>query len=249
MVSIVMPAYNEAEIIAATVKEWQQEVVKKLPGAELIVVDDCSKDQTGAILASLADSLPGVIALSTPENSGHGRAVRFGLERASQEFVFQTDSDKQHLPGDFLKLWGMREGNDFVLGIREARADELFQKLIIGCMRVWRVWNWIIWGLWMRDANCPFKLMRRDSMMRVLARIPQKSFIPMVMVTLICRRIGFRASEAFVSHFPRSGGEQSLKGMWRWMNVSVKCLVQLVELRASIAKGPIASPITLSSPR
>src|SRR6516162_8199389 len=98
MVSIVMPAYNEAEIIEAAVREWYGEVVAKLPGSELLVVDDCSTDGTGEALAALERELPALRAVRPPRNGGHGKALRFGFRHASRDLIFQTDSDRQHLP-------------------------------------------------------------------------------------------------------------------------------------------------------
>jgi hypothetical protein len=96
-----------------------------------------------------------------------------------------------------------------------------------------RLLNFLVWGIWVPDANCPFKLMRREPMARVLARVPRGSFIPMVMVSILARRMQFRVREAVVTHLPRRGGQQSLKGLIRWMKVSAHCASELVRLRLS----------------
>src|ERR671912_1373924 len=116
--SIVMPAYNEGEHIEACVREWYDGVVSRVPDAEIIVVDDCSRDDTGQRLAALAVSLPGLRVLRTPVNGGHGPALRFGLDRALGEFAFHTDSDRQHTPDDFWSLWERRLPSDFLVGSR-----------------------------------------------------------------------------------------------------------------------------------
>ncbi len=228
MVSIVMPAYNEEEIIELTVREWYEEIVSRIPGAELIIVNDCSKDGTGDVLARLARELPALRPLTPDRNGGHGRALRFGFEHVTQDWVFQTDSDRQHVPSDFWRLWEKRDGSDFVLGVRSTRADGPVRVFITTVMRVA---NFVAWGLWIRDANCPFKLMRRDPLKKVLVRIPLDSFIPMVMLSILCRKMKFRVSEVVVLHLPRRGGEQSLAGLWKWIKVGSRCLRQLLALR------------------
>lgn len=228
MLSIVMPAYNEEEIIEATVREWFDEVVSRIPGAELIVVNDCSKDKTGDVLARLATEIPALRPLTPERNGGHGKALRFGFDHVSREWVFQTDSDRQHLPSDFWKLWGLREANDFVLGTRRSRADGWLRKVVTAVMRFS---NFLIWGLWIQDANCPFKLMRREPMESVLQRIPRDSFIPMVMLSILCRRMKFRVAEVVVEHLPRRGGQQSLRGVWKFLKVGSSCLGELWSLR------------------
>ena len=233
--SIVMPAHNEAEHIEACVQEWYECVVAGIPGAEIVVVDDCSTDDTGARLRAMAARMPGLRPLRTPVNGGHGRAVRFGIDRCAGEFVFQTDSDRQHTPDDFAALWALRHEADFVFGVRERRADGAFRVLV---SEVLRGVNLFIWGTWIRDANCPFKLMRREALRRVLDEVPPGSFIPMVMVSVLARRRGYRVVERPVRHFPRQAGQQSLRGAAKWSRTGIRCLRELLALRLRTAGRP-----------
>jgi glycosyltransferase involved in cell wall biosynthesis len=234
MLSIVMPAYNEEANIEQTVREWYREVLSRIPGSELIVVNDCSKDRTGEILTRLALEVPALRPLTPQQNGGHGRALRYGFDFVTQDWVFQTDSDQQHLPSDFWGLWKRKDENDFVLGVRSTRADGPLRVFITGVMRVA---NFVLWGLWIRDANCPFKLMRREAMQDVLARIPRDSFIPMVMLSILCRRMNYRVTEVMVNHLPRRAGYQSLSGLWRWIKIGARCLRQLMVLRIGLFRA------------
>jgi dolichol-phosphate mannosyltransferase len=228
MVSIVMPAWNEAEIIEDCVREWYCEVVSKIPGSELIVVDDCSTDATGSIVAGLGNLLPGVRCVRPERNGGHGKALRTGFDHAQKPFVFQTDSDRQHLPADFWETWERREHADFVFGYRKERADGATRVFITRCMRIL---NFLVWGVWVRDANCPFKLMRREPLAQVLRKIPRDCFIPMVLVSILARKMKFRVVEVEVEHLPRTGGTQSLKGLVKWLRVGSRCARQLLQIR------------------
>ena len=102
--SIVMPAHNEGEHIEQTVREWHGSVVSRVPGSELIVVDDGSTDDTRARLEAARSFVPELRVIPREVNAGHGPAVRTGLEQATGEFVFQTDSDRQFDPEEFWKL-------------------------------------------------------------------------------------------------------------------------------------------------
>jgi glycosyltransferase involved in cell wall biosynthesis len=228
MVSIIMPAYNEADIIESCVREWHAEVVSRISDSELIIVDDCSLDTTGDIVKRLSRELPGLRYIRTSGNGGHGPALRVGFDAAQCPWIFQTDSDRQHLPADFWKLWAIREKADFVFSIREHRADGLVRLAITHCMRVF---NFIIWGIWVRDANCPFKLMRSEALARVLSKVPRDCFIPMVMVSLLSRRMRFRVIESRVTHLPRRGGSQSLHGLAKWILVAWICSRQIMLIR------------------
>ncbi len=229
-VSVVMPAYNEAAHIDACVTEWHDTVVGALPGAELIIVDDCSRDTTFEQLRELATRLPALRVMQTPVNLGHGPALRMGLESCRGEFVFQTDSDRQHAPEDFWKLWNRRHDADLLVGIRAHRADGAFRRVVSGIMRTV---NLLVWQAWIPDANCPFKLVRRDVLQSVLSVIPETSFIPMVMLCAVASRSGFLVLSIPVQHFPRRAGQQSLSGLWRWAHVGPRCVMELLRLRVN----------------
>jgi glycosyltransferase involved in cell wall biosynthesis len=228
VLTVLMPAYNEADIIAANVTEWHAEVIAKLPGSQLLVIDDCSTDGTAEVLDRLAHTLPGVAFLRREVNGGHGQALLFGFRHVDSEFVFQTDTDGQHPAADFWRLWELRQQYDFVFGVRERRQDGAFRQLVTNLMRIL---NWLLWQVWISDANCPFKLMRREALATVLRYIPEDAFIPMVMVSILARRLRFRVTEVSVQHLPRRGGTQSLRGLARWARVSWLCAGQLARLR------------------
>lgn len=228
MLTIIMPAYNEAELIEQSVREWYSGVISRIPGSLLIVVDDHSRDETPRILERLAAELPHLRPVLSPENRGHGQSVLTGLKLSTTEYVFQTDSDRQHVPAEFWNLWNVRDGHDFVFGIRARREDGLFRKFITTCMLLV---NMILWGAVIRDANCPFKLMRREPLVRLIAILGPGSFIPMVSISILARKLGYSVREVMVTHLPRRGGTQSLRGMWRWLRISRDCFWELLMLR------------------
>jgi len=226
--TILMPAYNEEDIIAAAVNEWHREVISKLPDSRLLVVDDASTDGTPEVLAQLTHSLPGLDFIHREANGGHGQALLFGFRQIKSPWVFQTDSDRQHSPADFWRLWELRDQFDFVFGVRESRQDGAFRKVVTTVMRVL---NALLWQVWIYDANCPFKLMRTEALAAVLERVPEDAFIPMVMVSILSRKLRFRVKEVPVRHLPRLGGTQSLRGLGRWARVGWRCAWQLARLR------------------
>lgn len=234
--SIVMPAYNEADHIGACIAEWYDGVIARIPESELVIVDDCSTDGMHEQLAALARVRPGLRVLRTPANVGHGRAVRHGLEQCRNAFVFQTDSDRQHHPEDFWRLWEARHAADFVFGVRERRADGAFRSAISGMLRLV---NAVLWGRWIQDANCPFKLMRREALNALLREIPADTFIPMVMVSTLARHRGYRVTEIPVRHFARTAGQQSLAGAMKWAKVSLRCTRELASLRLALARRAV----------
>jgi glycosyltransferase involved in cell wall biosynthesis len=229
--SVVMPAWREQDIIEGSVREWWDEVVSKVDGAELIVVDDCSPDRTAEIVESLRGAMPGLRCLRLPQNLGHGGAVRAGLDAACGEWIFQTDSDRQHPAREFWQLWRQRENLDFVMGRRRSREDGPIRFVISHTMQFI---NWALFGVWIQDANCPFKLMRSEPLRNVLERVPSGTFIPMVMVSILASKLRYRVANQTVTHLPRTGGTQSLSGIGKWVKIGVRCTRELLALRESV---------------
>jgi glycosyltransferase involved in cell wall biosynthesis len=113
-VSIVIPAYNEADVIAG--------VVAGLTAAarwhEIIVVDDGSRDATAATARGA-----GAIVATHPYNKGNGAAVKTGIRRATGEFVLIIDGDGQHRPEDACRLVARLGEYDLVIGARSASTQ------------------------------------------------------------------------------------------------------------------------------
>lgn len=113
-VLIVMPAFNEEEAISAVIAE----VHRDLPGADVLVVDDGSRDRT----AEVAEAA-GALVARLPFNMGVGGAMRFGFQHAlrhGHHAVVQVDSDGQHPPREVPALLAALDEADIVIGARFA---------------------------------------------------------------------------------------------------------------------------------
>ncbi len=113
-VSVVMPAYNEAEVIGTTVAR----VLDLYPQFEVLVVDDGSTDQTKDAAAGA-----GARVVSHPYNIGNGAAVKTGLREARGEWILLMDADGQHKPEDIAGLLAEKENFDMVVGARTKKSD------------------------------------------------------------------------------------------------------------------------------
>ncbi|HEY2433688.1 MAG TPA: glycosyltransferase family 2 protein [Vicinamibacterales bacterium] len=114
MVSIVIPAFNEADSIASVVEVLRAAA----PWREIIVVDDGSTDETGPRAAAA-----GATVVRHPYNIGNGAAVKNGIRRASGDYVLIVDADGQHPPEDALRLAGRLGEYDLVVGARTAETQ------------------------------------------------------------------------------------------------------------------------------
>jgi glycosyltransferase involved in cell wall biosynthesis len=112
--TVVMPCYNEA----ATVLDIVEQVLASPLVGELVIVDDCSTDGTGAIVGTIADDRVRII--THPQNQGKGAALRHGFEAATKPFVIVQDADLEYDPAEYpVVLAPLLEGRaDVVYGSR-----------------------------------------------------------------------------------------------------------------------------------
>jgi hypothetical protein len=108
-VSVVIPAYNRPEMVARAVRSALGQ--QPSPPAEVIVVDDCSTDETGAAAARA-----GARVVRHDVNRGEGAARNTGIAHAAQPWVALLDSDDEWLPNLLAALWPLRDGHQLVGG-------------------------------------------------------------------------------------------------------------------------------------
>src|SRR5687767_9118521 len=121
--TVAMPVYNEQETVAVAVADVQRAILDLVPGAELVVVNDGSTDQSGRVLDEVAAADPRVRVIHQ-ENRGHGGALMRALSAARGDHVLLVDSDRQ-IPFDaFSAAWAdIQKGRDCVFGVRRQRHD------------------------------------------------------------------------------------------------------------------------------
>ena len=160
VLSVVVPAFNESARIFSTINDIRDELDRLGGEAELIVVDDGSVDETGAIVTEAARS-DGRVKLVRAAHAGKGATVRRGMLEACGTWRFLADADLS-MPISELKrfLDAAAKGVDIVIGSREAegarRVGEPWSRHVIG-----RVFNWAVKLLVLRgigDTQCGFKL-------------------------------------------------------------------------------------------
>ncbi len=206
---IVIPAYNEEANIETVVRQWYQVACQTGPEARLVVVNDGSRDGTAQKLEALARQLPALIPLSKP-NGGHGAACLFGYRYAldqGADYIFQTDSDGQTLPGEFAPFWEQRADYDLVIGRRVHRGDG-FSRLVV--TKVLKYVTLFFLRASTADPNTPYRLMKREFLASCLALIPENFFLPNVLISAFAARMDRPVLSLPVSFLPRQGGVNSL---------------------------------------
>ena len=231
---IVMPAYNEAATIVQVAKSWHEVLVRfGGPGSRLLVIDDGSKDETWQLLSGLQSELPGLTAM-TQVNQGHGATLRQAYEWAvsqDADYVFQTDSDDQTDPADFAALWQQRSGQAALIGHRTHRQDGISRVFVAGVLKLVL---WLCFGVWIPDANTPFRLIRRQSLAECLERIPPGSFLVNAQMAVILMRLKQPVRFVPITFQPRQGGQNSIN-LAKIFVIGLKAVQEFAKLRRNLA--------------
>lgn len=201
-IGVVLPAYNEEAVIANTVRDCAKTLAVIAPDYEIIIVDDGSRDRTGAIADELAAENPRVRVIHNQGNRGYGGALIAGFDAVSKDLTFFMDSDGQFDIRDLARLLALREqGYRAVLGYREHRQD--------GAIRRLNAWGWnllvsLLFGLRVRDVDCAFKVYDTD-LVRMLGVHSEGAMVNTEMLVKL-KLLGVRTIETPVHHLPRLHG-------------------------------------------
>ena len=209
--SVVMPVYNEEAVIREVLAQVTREILDRVHGSELVVVNDCSTDDTAGALALASENDPRITVLTNPSNAGHGVSVRRGFDAGRGDWIFQIDSDGQVDLAQFDGLWQQRDGSDLLIGVRAERHDPR-HRLVLTVIT--RLIVSLLARRWLRDANVPFKLMRRSLLSHLAPFVPSDAFAPSILLALGAARTGARITEMEILHFPRAHGQSTLR-VWR----------------------------------
>ena len=233
--AIVMPAYNEQDCMAEVVKIWSDLLDSEfaLEETRLIVVNDGSKDNTGAILDGLQPLYPKLIVVHQ-KNGGHGNAVVHAYRKAVEleaEYVFQTDSDDQFIPQDLKLLWEKRHQSAFILGHRQVRHDDPFRLFIT---RILRYSMFVVYGTFIMDSNIPFRLIKGDFLKKLLSQLPNPvPFAPNIFLAITAKKAGQELFNIPIVHKERATGEVSIRKM-KLLKVCWQSFNELLNFRLTL---------------
>ena len=160
--SVVVPAFNESEGIGLALES----LLSGVPGAEIIVVDDGSTDDT----AEVVQRFPGVTLVRHPFNRGYGGALKTGMAAATRELVGWFDADNEHRVADLVTMVERirREPVAAIIGQRGETNSALrgFGKAVI------LVAAWTLGFRGSRDMNCGLRVFRTEVILRYLPLLP-----------------------------------------------------------------------------
>lgn len=199
MLSIILPARNESPALAILLPE----LLQRMSGAEIIVVNDGSADNTIAVCKEYQ-----VKVISHPYPKGNGAAIKTGARVATGDILVFMDADGQHNPGDIPALLEkFNEGFDMVIGARgkgsqagthRAVANDIFSRFA----------SWMV-GQKVADLTSGFRVVNAAKFRKFLYLLPNGFSYPTT-ITMSFFRAGF--SVAYVPiHTPRRIGNSHIR--------------------------------------
>jgi glycosyltransferase involved in cell wall biosynthesis len=199
MVSIIVPAFNEAARIAESVRKIDAFARQSPLSLELIIVDDGSVDDTAEIVRRLG--VKGLRLIHNDENHGKGHTVRQGVLAAAGKYVLFTDADLSAPIEELTKLHdiALRENADVVIGSRnvDRRYIEKHQSRSreLGGI-VFNLMVRLFLGLRLQDTQCGFKLFHRERSRPAFEKQTTSGFGFDPEVLFIAKRYGLKICEA-----------------------------------------------------
>jgi len=221
--AVVMPAYNEAGTIRAVVLR----VLQQPEVAQLVIVNDASRDATAEIIRSLARSEPRINFLSHSHNQGKGAALRTGIAAASLPFLIIQDADLEYDPAEYPAMLGP---------LLADKADVVYGSRFLGGRphRVLYFWHSIgnffltllsnmFTNLNLTDMETGFKAFRRELIQKIAIRENRFGFEPEITAKLA--RLGARFYEIGISYSGRTYAEGKKIG-WKDGVSAIRCILK-----------------------
>jgi Glycosyltransferases involved in cell wall biogenesis len=206
--AIIMPVYNEEAIVETVIKRWASVLEGLRINYAMHIYNDGSRDRTGEILSRLAAANSRII-VHDQENRGHGPTILSGYKNNSAaEWIFQSDSDNETDPADFIKLWEKRNEYDFLIGRRVSYPSSLIRRMISA---VARAIIGLLYGRGIHDVNSPFRLIRNSSFKSIFESIPSNTASPNLIISGMAIRKKMRIFEAEIAYHFRTTGEVSIR--------------------------------------
>jgi dolichyl-phosphate beta-glucosyltransferase len=249
--SIVIPAYNEGARLGSTLERVLAYVHAQQLDAEVIVVNDGSRDNTADLVRSFAEKDPLLRLVENPGNRGKGYSVRNGVLNSRGRVVLFSDADLSSPIEEAPKLLkALEEGADVAIGSRWLRAElqtnrQPLHRQIFG--RLFNLALRLVLGLQFADTQCGFKAFKRAAAQKIfpLQKIERWGFDPELL--FLSRKFGYKVVEIPVQwgHVgearinPLRDGIRALGEMLqiRWYSLTGK-YDEVTALHAHPAKAP-----------
>jgi len=207
--SVIVPCFNEEKNLPLLVNRTNRAVGgESIPG-EIILVNDGSRDGTGAMIDTLAKQFQNVKAVHHPVNRGIVAGWRSGLSASTGDWVLTTDADLQYAPEDIPVLYRAMQGGgwDLVQGWRKDRSDPKSREFL--SVGLSKLLQWMF-SMDLQDVKSGFVLYRREVFSDILD-FKQSYFSFQSLITVAAHFKGYRIHQVPIVFHPRHAGESFIR--------------------------------------
>ncbi|MDR3716740.1 MAG: glycosyltransferase family 2 protein [Puia sp.] len=228
--SIIIPAYNEERSIALLLDRVREVILTNNIDKEIIVVDDCSTDNTAGVLHEYAEMYPGLNlkVIHHAKNQGKGGAIHTGIARATGEYLIVQDSDLEYDPAEY---------NELLKPILKGAADVVYGSRFMGGNphRILFFWHSIgnavltflsnmFTNLNLTDMETGYKVFRTSIIRKIYLEEKRFGFEPEV-TAKISMVPGIRLYEVGISYYGRTYAEGKKIG-WKDGFRTIYCILK-----------------------
>lgn len=225
-VSIIMPAKNEDAVVGDVVRQ----VIKIMPHAEVIVVNDGSSDSTKELAQEA-----GAVVVSHPYSKGNGAAIKSGARAATGDILVFMDSDGQHRPEDIPRLLArLDEGYDMVVGARSSKSQASIGRWAANTFYN-KLSSWMV-GQKIEDLTSGFRVVNADKFREFLHILPNAFSYPTTS-TMAFFRAGYS-----VAYEPIVADDRVGESHIRLLKDGIRFLIIIFKI------GTLYSPLKLFGP-
>lgn len=238
--SIIIPAYNEAARLGFTLDRVLSYVSQQTWDAEIVVVNDGSRDQTPDLVRSKSAAHPNLRLIENPGNRGKGYSVRNGMLNAAGEILLFTDADLSSPIEESVKLFAAIEaGADIAIGSRWLQPELQTHRQSLARQLYGRIFNLVLrifLGLKFKDTQCGFKAFRRRAAQAVfpLQQIERWGFDPELL--FLARKSGLTVQEVPVVWSHSAGTRISP------LKDGMRMFLEVLAIRWNAATGRYSAP-------
>jgi dolichyl-phosphate beta-glucosyltransferase len=245
--SLVVPAYNERSRIAGPLREMDAYLASQSYSAEIVVVDDGSRDDTAELVNQVASELVTPLRLIRYEgNRGKGRALAIGMVAARGERVLFTDADlSTPIQETEALLRQLEAGADVVIGSRKGEGSKILIHQPWHREQLGKVFTSIVRLLVadVTDVTCGFKAFRGDVGRDLFSRLRIDDWSFDAELLMLIHQFDYRLAEVPVSWEDRAGTKVNL------LRDGIGSLIGLFRIRWNRAQGVYANPRSLTTTR
>ena len=231
--SVIIPAYNEENRIAKTLKAVDGYLKKQPYDYEILVVSDGSKDNT--VQVARETGVMGLRVIDNKENRGKGYAVRKGMMEAKGDFRLFMDADNATSVDHVEKMWSeVERGFDVVMCSRDIAGSVLAVPQSWFRRRLGDIFNLIVqifsglWGMW--DTQCGFKGFTKKATEDIFPKATIDRWAFDVELLVLAKKRGYKIKEIPVTWVNDPESKVKLSGM-------IKMLFEVLQIRLNMWKG------------